>query len=151
SMPTVPGAGYQGKHAGQVRFYAGEIVITDDEYADGGGTQRFDAAGTLLSQEDVGEDLTDTTLLRRRVEGVSLELGASLSSRDRPLPLDGGHREQELCLSSDAVEDGERASSGYIACQEPLDELQPLRVGGLRGCGRVPSTLTGFVPVQTHE
>jgi hypothetical protein len=61
-------------------------------------------------------------------------------SRLSPLPGAPENRAEELCLRIGVNESpvGEDA-----ACQDPEE---PMTIGGWRGCGRVPSTLAGFLP-----
>ncbi len=150
-MSTVAGDGYHGRHAGQVRFFAGEIALSPDAAGDPVTTTAFDAAGAVLSVS--GEDSTSrhVRLLRRRVAGTLVRFGAILTSERAPLPLAPEHRGDELCMTVTIGSGLTSSSNDRAACQENPVGLQALRLGGERGCGRLPSTLTGFVPGASRE
>jgi hypothetical protein len=150
-MTTVAGAGYAGHHAGQVRFFAGEISLTLDEWSASRGLRFYDAAGALLYTSGDDSDARSVSVLRREVARTPLRFGATLTTYDDPLPLAPLHRAEELCLTASSGRGEARAETSDAACQDTPLGSEPLRLGGIRGCGAVPTTLTGFVPAATRE
>src|SRR3954452_6053828 len=124
-MPTTPGPGYHGQHAGQVRFYAGEIALTLDEAGDPNGTRLLDASGALVSQSGVGDGQDSAMLLRGHQGGMPIEIGARLDAYDAPLPLDPAHVDHDLCLTVYQGSGEERtAGNTEAACQDDGDVLE---------------------------
>ena len=140
-MDTVAGPAYAGRHAGEVRFFAGEIALSFDEYAADRAARLFDAAGALLYQSGVDEGERSVPVLRRG----ALRIGATLHSYDNSLPLDPTHQSAQLCMTARAG-----ATDNLDAgCQDEPAGPEPLRLGGVRGCAAQPTTLAGFVPAAT--
>jgi hypothetical protein len=150
-MSTVPGTGYTGRHAGEVRFFAGEIDLTLQEWAKNREQRVFDASGALLHAEGRNGTSRSVALLRRTVARTPIRFSATLEHYDDPLPLDLTHRTQELCLTVKTDTGELEARALAAACQDTPAGSQALRLGGLRGCGAEPTTLTGFVPAETRD
>ena len=116
-MSTVPGQGYTGRRAGEVRFFAGEIALTGQEWAKDRGVSVFDASGALLYTQGRSASSRGVALLRRRVARTPMRFSARLDTHDDPLPLDLMHRSQELCLT---VRTGRRRAAGACPlCRVP--------------------------------
>jgi hypothetical protein len=78
--------------------------------------------------------------MRRSAGGAMIRTTATVISRLAPLPGAPEHRSEQLCLRTGVNE----SPDGWdVACQDPEE---PMTLGGWRGCGRVPSTLAGFLP-----
>src|SRR3954452_22311917 len=66
-MSTVPGAGYAGRHGGQLGFFAVEITLTVPHWGDRRALCLYDAAGTLPYAADDRRPTRTVSLLQRRV------------------------------------------------------------------------------------
>jgi hypothetical protein len=151
-MATVPGDGYAGRYAGRVRFFAGERLLSgDDESDDLGQLRMLDASGTVVGVAGEAErNEHNVRLERKRVHGRLIRIRGTLSDERAPLPLAPENLRQTLCLST-RIGAGELAEDSDTVCQEDKPDLHALRLGGVRGCGAMPSTLEGFVPAATRE
>src|SRR3954470_1976758 len=148
-MATVAGDGYAGRYAGRVRFFAGETVASGEDSDDLGELRMLDASGTVVGVAGEAERHDrDVRLLRTRAHGRPIRIGGTLSDERAPLPLAPEHLRQTLCLSA-RIGTGELGQESDTVCQEDVPDPEVLRVGGLRGCGDTPTTLTGFVPAAT--
>jgi hypothetical protein len=140
-VPTVPGGAYTGRNAGQVRFFLSTVALAPGADDDPASIRGFDTAGTLIGV--ISADLPDerrTQIMRGRAGGVPVRMVATLADTLDPLPLAPDHTHPTLCLE---VALGDLVDTPQLACQ---DDDYELVLGGRRGCGRVPSTLAGFVP-----
>jgi hypothetical protein len=142
-LPTLDSSAYQGKYAGLVRFFLGEITVPDADVDDDPAQVRmFDAAGAVIGVFDSPDVTRLAHITRTRAARTLIRFDAVLTSRLAPLPFAPEHRTDGLCLRIDVgPTNGEDA-----ICQTP----EPLRLGGWRGCGRVPTSLAGFVPAATR-
>jgi hypothetical protein len=143
-LPTLAGEAYTGRYAGRVRFFLGEITLRGKDTDDDPATVRmFDAAGAVIGADEDESVSRSQRVLRRRAGGALVRAEAVLTSQLDPMALAPEHRSDDLCMTV-AVQSAD--DEPEIACQDP-DELMSL--GGRRGCGRLPTTLAGFVPADT--
>jgi hypothetical protein len=142
--PTVEGSAYQGRQADRVRFFLGETTLPEaDVDDDAAGMRMLDASGAVIGVAKDRDIEHSIPLMRRSAGGALIRMTATVISRLSPLPGAPEHRAEELCLRTGVNE----AARGWdVACQDPEEE--PMSLGGWRGCGRVPSTLAGFLPAD---
>ena len=144
-LPTLAGDAYTGRSAGRVRFFLGEITLTDKADDDPALVRMLDASGTLIGVADDGRGVERRLQLsQRRVGGTVMRFKTTLTSSLAPLPGAPEHRADDLCLSVEVLAP---ASEELVAC---LDPRLPLTLGGARGCGRVPTSIAGFAPAATR-
>jgi hypothetical protein len=139
--PTVDGSAYQGRQAGRVRFFLGETTVPEADVDDDAvGMRMLDSSGAVVGVAKDRDVEHSIPLMRRSAGGAVIRMTATVISQLSPLPGAPAHRSEELCLRTGVNE----AAKGWdVACQDPEE---PMALGGWRGCGRVPSTLAGFLP-----
>jgi hypothetical protein len=145
-VPTVAGEAYAGREAGRVRFFLGEATLAEDTDDDPELVRLFDAAGAVIGVPRRSPLPSQSVrVLRRRIGHALVRAWVRLGTEVSPLPGAPEHREERLCTEVGVQSVGDEPS---VACQD-LDV--PLEIGGRRGCGRVPTTLAGFVPTGTDR
>jgi hypothetical protein len=146
SLPALAGEAYTGRHAGRVRFFLGTITlpdgVTDDDPVS---VRMLDASGAVIGVAASPDAERREVVLRRRAGGALVRIQAVLTSRLDAVALAPEHRSDELCLR---VAVRSAADTPEVACEEAG---LPMTLGGRRGCGRVPTTLAGFVPAASHS
>ncbi|WP_157592008.1 hypothetical protein [Solirubrobacter soli] len=145
-LPTVAGEAYTGRDAGRVRFFLGELTLGEDADDDPDSVRVLDASGTVIGVPVSDSVLRKARVLRRRAGGALVRAWVQLFSEVQALPNAPEHRDEGLCLQVGV--NGSGGDEHDVACQQPD---VPLILGGRRGCGRVPTTLTGFVPAGTDH
>jgi hypothetical protein len=138
-VPAVAAEAY----ADRARFFAGQATsraIDDDPTT----IRVHDAAGAAIGVAKSPDVERRAEILRRRAGGALVRIGATLTSRLDPVALRLEHRTDELCLRVEVLpgDDAPRACRHRPAV---------VTLGGDRRCGRIPTTLVGFVPDGTRR
>jgi hypothetical protein len=142
---TFAGEAYTGLWAGRLRFVLGETTIGEGVDGDPVSVRMLDAAGAVIGVERSPVRVRSARVLTRRAGGALVRMTATVKSELAALPGAPEHRKQRTCVDVDA---GSLGDVPEVACQDAETSLQ---LGGLHGCGRVPSVLTGFVPDGTRR
>lgn len=143
-VATSESSAYQGRNAGQIRFFLGEVTLPEADVDDDPESIRMlDASGAVIGVAHSPDIKHTVPISRRRAGGALIRMAATLTSRLAALAGAPEHRSEQVCLTEGL---NEAADSTELACQS-RDEPMPL--GGLRGCDRVPTTLAGFAPAAT--
>ena len=144
-VPTFAGEAYTGTWAGRLRFFLGEATVGAGTDSDPKTVRMLDASGAVIGVARSPVRVRSARVLRRRTGGALVRMTATLKSELAPVPGAPEHRKERTCVD---VEAGRAGDEPEVACQDPA---VPLELGGIRGCGRVPSVLTGFVPDATRR
>jgi hypothetical protein len=145
-LPTLAGEAYTGRNAGRVRFFLGTIVLPERFASDNQVSVRlFDASGAVIGVAQSPDVERREVVLRGRAGGALVRMDAVITSRLNAVALAPEHRTDELCMQV-AVKRPD--DTPEVACEEPG---LPMALGGRRGCGRVPTTLAGFVPAEAQS
>jgi hypothetical protein len=135
-VPTVASVAY----AGRARFFVGQVTSRDID--DDPTTIRvLDDSGAVIGVAKSPDTERSVPLLRRG----RIRFRATVTSRLDAVALAPEHRTDQLCLSVALA-----AGDGYseAACR---NRPEVVSLGGMIGCGRIPTTLVGFVPDGTRR
>ncbi len=142
---TFASEAYTGLWAGRLRFVLGEVTIGAGFDSDPVSVRLLDAAGAVIGVPLSPVRARSTRVLTRRAGGAVVRMTATVKSELAALPGAPEQRQERTCVDVAVANLGEVTE---VACQ---DAETALELGGLQGCGRVPSMLTGFVPDGTRR
>ena len=145
-VPTLAGEAYTGRYAGRVRFFLGEVTLSGkDSDDDPVAVRMLDASGAVIGVERAPSPTVRQTVLRRRAGGALVRMIATSTTFLAPRPLAPERQDRSLCMD---VAVASSVDEPEVVCQ---DTYYQLTLGGRRGCGRVPTTLAGFVPAAATQ
>ena len=119
-LPTLAGDAYTGRAAGRVRFFLGEITLTDKADDDPALVRMLDASGTVIGVADDGRGVKRRLQLsQRRAGGTVMRFKTTLTSSLAPLPGAPEHRADESLPQRGGARSRRRGAwslAGILAC-----------------------------------